>query len=58
MDDDQFVQAVLPAAKGGLGFSSARLRALNAFLASAVGLKNALSKTFGLEQWMEPMIMR
>ena len=31
MDDNQFLQAVLPAAKGGLGVSSARLLALPAF---------------------------
>ena len=49
MDDNQFLQAVLPAAKGGLGVSSARLLALPAFLASAVGAKDALSKIFGLE---------
>ena len=48
-DDNQFLQAVLPATKGGLGVSSARLLALPAFLASSVGAKNALSKTFGLE---------
>ena len=49
MDDNQFLQAVLPAAKGGLGVSSARLLALPAFLASAIGAKDALSKIFGLE---------
>ena len=49
MDDNQFLQAVLPAAKGGLGVSSARLLALPAFLASAIGAKNALSALFGLE---------
>ena len=49
MDDNQFLQAVLPAAKGGLGFSSARLLALPAFSASAVGAKDALSEMFGLE---------
>ena len=49
MDDNQFLQAVLPAAKGGLDVSSARLLALPAFLASAVGEKDALSKIFGLE---------
>ena len=48
-DDNQFLQAVLPETKGGLGVSSARLLALPAFLASSVGAKNALSKTFGLE---------
>ena len=46
MDVNQFLQAVLPAAKGGLGVSSARLLALPAFLAS----KDALSKIFGLER--------
>ena len=49
MDDNQFLQAVLHAAKGGLGVSSARLLAVPAFLASAVGVKDALSKIFGLE---------
>ena len=49
MDDNQFLQAVLPAANGGLGVSSARLFALPAFLASAVGAKDALSEIFGLE---------
>ena len=49
MDDNQFLQAVLPAAKGGLGVSSARLLALTAFLASIVGAKDAMSKIFGLE---------
>ena len=49
MDDNQFLQAVLPAAKGGLGVSSARLLTLPAFLASAVGAKDALSEIFGLE---------
>ena len=49
MDDNQFLQAVLLAAKGGLGVSSARLLALPAFLASAVGAKDALSEIFGLE---------
>ena len=48
MDDNQFLQAVLPAAKDGLGVSSARLLALLAFLASAVGAKDALSEIFGL----------
>ena len=41
MDGNQFLQAVLLAAKGGLGISSARLLALPAFLASAVEAKNA-----------------
>ena len=45
MDDNQFLQAVLPAAKGGLGVSSA----LPAFLASAVGAKDVLSEIFVLE---------
>ena len=49
MDDNQFLQAVLPAAKGGLGVSSARLLASPAFLASAVGATNAVSEIFGLE---------
>ena len=49
MDENHFLQAVLPAAKGGLGVSSARLLALPAFLASAAEAKNALSKIFGLE---------
>ena len=51
MDDNQLLQAVLPAAKGGVGVSSARLLALPAFLASAVGTKNALSEIFDLEHW-------
>ena len=49
MDDNQFLQAVLPATKGGLGDSSAHLLALPSFLASAVGAKDALSEIFGLE---------
>ena len=49
MVDNQFLQAVLSTAKGGLSVSSARLLALPALLASAVGAKNALSKIFGLE---------
>ena len=49
MDDNQFLEAVLPAAKGGVGVSSARLLALPAFLASAVEAKDALSEIFGLE---------
>ena len=48
-DDNQFLQAVLPAAKGGLGVSSACLLALLAFLASAISAKDALSEIFGLE---------
>ena len=50
LDDNQLLQAALPAAKGGLGVSSARLLALPAFLASAVGEEHALSEIFGLEQ--------
>ena len=46
MDDNQFLQAVLPATKGGLGVSSACLLALLAFLASAI---NALNEIIGLE---------
>ena len=49
MDDLQVLQAVLPAAKGGLGVPSARLLALPAFLASAKEAKNALSEIFGME---------
>ena len=49
MDDNQFSQAVLLAAKGGLGVYSARLLALTVFIASAVGAKNALSETFVLK---------
>ena len=49
MDDNQFLRAVFPAAKHGLGVSSARLLALPAFLASAVGAKHVLSEIFGLE---------
>ena len=49
MDDNQFLQAIFPAAKCGLGLFSARLLALPAFLASAVGAKNELSEIFGLE---------
>ena len=48
MDDNQILQAALPAAKGGLGVCSARLLALTAFLASAVGAKDASSAIFGL----------
>ena len=54
MDDNQFSEAVLPAAKGGLLVSSARLLALPAFLASTVGAK----KNFLWSMWMEPMMMR
>ena len=49
MDDLQILQAVLPAAKGGLGVSSARLLALPAFLASAIEAKIVLSEIFGME---------
>ena len=49
MIDNQFLHAVLAAAKGGLGVSSVRLLALPVFLASAVGAKDALSKIFVLE---------
>ena len=49
MDDNQFLQAVLSAAKGDLDVSSAHLLALPFFLASAVGAKNASSEIFGLE---------
>ena len=40
MDNNQFLQAVLPAAKGDLIIFAARLLALPAFLASAVGAKS------------------
>ena len=46
MNDNQFLQAVLPAVKGCVDVSSARPLALPAFLASAVGAKNALSEFF------------
>ena len=49
MDNNQFFQVELPAAKIGLGVSSASLLRLSAFLASAVGAKNALSEIFDLE---------
>ena len=49
MDDNQFLQAIFPAAKGGLGVSLIRLLALIIFLASAVGSKNAFSEIFGLD---------
>ena len=38
-----------PAAKGGLGVSSARQLSIPIFLASAVEAKGALSEIFGLE---------
>ena len=49
MEDNHFLQAVFPAAKGSVGVSSARLLALPAFLSSAVEAKDALSEIFGLE---------
>ena len=49
MDNNQFLQAVLLAAKGGLAVSSARLLALPAFLASAAGAKIVLCEIFDLE---------
>ena len=49
MEINHFLQAVLPAAKGGFDVSSARLLALPAFLASAIEAKDALSEIFGLE---------
>ena len=53
MDDNQFLQAVLAAAKDGLGVSSARLLALPAFLASASGAKKCLERNlrFGACGW-------
>ena len=47
MDDNQFLQAVLPAAKASLGVSSTRLPALPAL--PAVGAKDALSEIVDLE---------
>ena len=55
MDDKQFLQLVLPAAKDGLGVSSVRVHSLPAFLASAVGAKYALSKILIWSMWMEPI---
>ena len=49
MDDNQFLQPIFPLAKDDFGVFSAHLLALHAFLASAVGAKNALSNIFGLE---------
>ena len=52
MDDNQFLQAVLPAAKGGLGIvwlGWLVYSPVPVFLASAVGAKDALSEIFGLE---------
>ena len=50
MDDNQFLQAVLPAAaKGCLRVFSARLLASPAFLASAVGANQQWEQIFGLE---------
>ena len=57
MKDNQFLQAVLPAAKGGLGVSSACLLALSTFLASAVGAKATLGEIFGLEHEDEIIMM-
>ena len=53
MDDNQFLQAVLLAAKGGLGVSSARLLALPIFLATTVGAKKCLERIlwFGACRW-------
>ena len=50
LNDSQFLQAVLPVAKGSLGVSSARLIALTACLASTVGSKAVLSELFGLKR--------
>ena len=47
--DSHFLQAFLPAAKGGLSVSSARLIASPAFLASAIEAKATLSEIFDLE---------
>ena len=47
--DSQFLQAFLPAAKGDLSVSSARLLASPAFLASAIGAKATLNDIFDLE---------
>ena len=58
MDDNQFLQAVLPAAKGGLGVSSARLLVLLVFLASAVGEKRPWAKSLVWSMWMVRMMMR
>ena len=49
MNDSQFLQAVLPAAKGDLGVSFRYPTSLTRFLASAVGAKATLSEIFGLE---------
>ena len=57
MDDNQFLQAVFPVAKSGLGVCTARLLALPAFLASAVGAKDALSESLVWSMWMEPMMI-
>ena len=46
MNDNQFLQAALPAAKDGLDVSSAPLLALFAFLASAVEAKKCLKRGF------------
>ena len=49
IDNNYFLQAVLAAAKDGLGVSSAHLLNLPAFLSSTVRAKNALSIIYGLE---------
>ena len=49
MNDSQFLQAFLTAAKDGWVVSSTRLLALPAFLASAVGAKATSSEYFGLK---------
>ena len=49
MKDNQFLQAVLPASKGGLSVFSALLLLLPAFLVSALGVKNTLGNFFCLE---------
>ena len=49
MNDSQFLQSDLPAAKGGMGLFSAHLLALRAFLASAEGVKDSSGENFGLK---------
>ena len=49
MDDNQFLQAVILAIRGGLGVSSARLLALPPFLVSSLGAKKALGVFFCLK---------
>ena len=58
MDDNQFLQAGLPAVKGGLDVSSARLLALPALLASAVEAKKPLAKFLFWSMWMKSMMVR